>query len=379
MKASTDRIRTTHAGSLPRPDDLAQMMFDVIDGKEVDQAALDTRVAAAVEEAVARQREAGIDVISDGEMGKFGFSNYVAQRYSGFGEAAQFLAADLAEVPDAIAEVFGNEGGAHLLLPSLNGPMEARGTAEIVTELDAFRRALGDGDPDDAFVPAVTPGQVAFNFPNRYYPSHQSYIEAAAEALAPEYHAIIEAGFNLQLDSPDAAMAFHCATEGSDLDDPKGHLAASMAVLNDVLADLPPEKIRYHVCWGNYRGPHHKDVALAEILDIVLTSRAQFIYVEGANPRHEHEWELWRDVKLPDDKNLIVGVVDTKTNHVEHPQLIAQRLGRFADLVGKERVIAGTDCGFATFVGFHPCAPSIAWLKLAALSEGARVASAALW
>ena len=174
-------------------------------------------------------------------------------------------------------------------------------------------------------------------------------------------------------------MAFHCASEGSDLDDPMGHLAASMAVLNDVLADLPPEKIRYHVCWGNYRGPHHKDVALADIVDLVLTSRAQFIYIEAANPRHEHEWELWRDVKLPDDKSLIVGVVDTKTNHVEHPQLIAQRLRRFADLVGKERVVAGTDCGFATFVGFHPCAPSIAWLKLAALAEGAQVASAELW
>jgi 5-methyltetrahydropteroyltriglutamate--homocysteine methyltransferase len=225
----------------------------------------------------------------------------------------------------------------------------------------------------------VTPGQVAFNFPNRYYPSHQSYIEAAAEALAPEYHAIVEAGFNLQLDSPDAAMAFHCASEGSDLDDPKAHLAASMAVLNDVLADLPPEKIRYHVCWGNYRGPHHKDVALADIVDVVLTSRAQFIYIEAANPRHEHEWELWRDVKLPDDKNLIVGVVDTKTNHVEHPQLIAQRLRRFADLVGKERVIAGTDCGFASFAGFGVVDSEIVYAKLNALSEGARIASARIW
>ena len=174
-------------------------------------------------------------------------------------------------------------------------------------------------------------------------------------------------------------MAFHCSTQGSDLADPAAHLAAGIEVLNDVLSGVPAEQIRYHVCWGNYRGPHHKDVALKDIIHLILKSRAKFIYVEAANPRHEHEWAVWKDVKLPDDKALIVGVIDTKTNSVEHPELIAERLGRFVNIVGKERVIAGTDCGFATFVGFHPCHPEAAWLKLAALVEGAQLASKRLW
>jgi 5-methyltetrahydropteroyltriglutamate--homocysteine methyltransferase len=189
----------------------------------------------------------------------------------------------------------------------------------------------------------------------------------------------VDAGFDLQLDSPDAAMAWHCQVEGSDLADPAAHLAAGIEVLNDVLADVPPEKLRYHVCWGNYRGPHHKDHGLREIVEIVLRTRAKFIYVEAANPRHEHEWAVWKDVALPDDKALIVGVIDVKTNHVEHPELVAQRIERFADIVGRERVIAGTDCGFATFVGFNSCNPVAAWLKLASLVEGARIASARLW
>jgi len=261
----------------------------------------------------------------------------------------------------------------------LNGPIAVRDTEAVDKEIADFKSALGNTSPDWAFVPAVTPGHVAFNFPNRYYKSHQQYIEAAAAALAPEYKAIVDAGFNLQLDSPDAAMAFHCRVQGSDLTDPAAHLAAGIEVLNDVLSGVPAEKIRYHVCWGNYRGPHHKDIALGDIVKLVLKSRAKFIYVEAANPRHEHEWAVWKDVKLPDDKALIVGVIDTKTNTVEHPELVAQRLERFANIVGKERVVAGTDCGFATFVGFHPCHPEAAWLKLQALVDGAKLASKRLW
>jgi 5-methyltetrahydropteroyltriglutamate--homocysteine methyltransferase len=379
MRLSTDRILTTHAGSLPRPDDLTRMLFDVLDDKDVDQGALDARVKEAVGEIVARQRETGIDVVSDGEMGKVGFSNYVIQRMSGFAGEAQFMADDLGEAPEMIPDVFGGEGAQHLRLPILTSPIEPRDTSTIGEEVADFEAALDGASPDDAFISAVTPGQVAFNFPNRAYGSHQEYIEAAARALAPEYEAIVGAGFNLQLDSPDSAMAFHCSTEGSDLDDPAAHLEASIDVLNDALSALPPEKLRYHVCWGNYRGPHHHDVALTEILDIVLRTRAKFIYVEGANPRHEHEWQVWEQTKLPDDKALIVGVIDTKTNHVEHPELIAQRIERFANLVGRERVIAGTDCGFATFVGWHSCHPTAAWMKLAALVRGARLASERLW
>jgi 5-methyltetrahydropteroyltriglutamate--homocysteine methyltransferase len=379
MQLSTEHILTTHAGSLPRPDDLAQTMYNILDGKPVDQAALEARVRAAIVEVVARQRKIGLDVISDGEFGKVGFSNYVLQRMTGFEGKADFMAADFAEAPGVAAEAFGSEGSMHLRLPVLNGPIEVRDTKAVDREIANFKSALGNIPVDEAFVPAVTPGQVAFNFPNRYYKSHREYIEAAGAALAPEYKAIVDAGFNLQLDSPDAAMAFHCKVQGGDLDDPAAHLAAGIEVLNDVLSGVPAEKIRYHVCWGNYRGPHHKDIALKDIVKLVLKSRAKFIYVEAANPRHEHEWATWKEVALPDDKALIVGVIDTKTNTVEHPDLVAQRLERFANVVGKERVIAGTDCGFATFVGFHPCHPDVAWLKLRALVEGAQLASEHLW
>ena len=379
MQLSSDHILTTHAGSLPRPHDLAHMMYAILDGKPVDPIALDERVRKAIAEAVERQQKIGLDVISDGELGKVGFSNYVLQRMTGFEGNADFMAADFADAPGVAADAFGSEGSSHLRLPVVNGPIEVRDTKAIDKQIADFRSALGNAPPDKAFIPAVTPGHVAFNFPNRYYKSHQKYIEAAAAALAPEYKAIVDAGFNLQLDSPDAAMAFHCTVQGSDLADPAAHLAAGIEVLNDVLSGVPAEKIRYHVCWGNYRGTHHKDIALKDIIKLVLKSRAKFIYVEAANPRHEHEWAVWKDVKLPDDKALIAGVIDTKTNSVEHPELVAQRLERFAKIVGKERVIAGTDCGFATFVGFHPCHPDAAWLKLRTLVEGARLASDRLW
>jgi 5-methyltetrahydropteroyltriglutamate--homocysteine methyltransferase len=379
MQRSEHRILTTHAGSLPRPDDLTELMFDVIDDKPVDQARLDARVQEAVREAVQKQRDAGVDVVSDGEMGKVGFSNYVLQRFSGFTSRAQFMALDVAETPVLAGHIFGDRASEHLRLPILDGPMEARGRDAIGREIEDFRAAFGGASPDGAFISAVTPGHVTFNFPNRHYESHQAYLEAAAKALQPEYEAIVEAGFNLQLDSPDAAMACHCWTEGSDLKDWRAHLPASIEALNGVIANLPSEKIRYHLCWGNYRGPHHKDVALRDILDPVLRIHADFVSIEAANPRHEHEWEVWKDVKLPEGKALIPGVIDTKTNHVEHPELVAQRLERFAGLVGREQVIAGTDCGFATFVGWHSCEPEAAWLKLRALSDGAALASQRLW
>jgi 5-methyltetrahydropteroyltriglutamate--homocysteine methyltransferase len=378
MKLSRDRILTTHAGSLPRPDDLAKMLYDVVDEKAVDADALRRRTREAVADVVKRQRDVGIDAVSDGEMGKVGFSNYVMQHLSGFSGSAQGIFGDMADVPEVMAQVFGSEGGPHFRLPVLNGPIEPRDTGFVAREIDDFKAALGGGTLEPAFIPALTPGQVTFNFPNHYYPNHQTYLEAAAQMLAPEYHAIVKAGFDLQLDSPDSAMAFHFQVQGSDVGDPKRHLAAAIDVLNGALADLPPEKLRYHVCWGNYRGPHHKDVALRDILDIILKTRAKFIYVEGANPRHAHEWAVFKDVKLPDDKALIVGVIDTKTNHVEHPELVAERIGRYVNLVGKDRVVAATDCGFATFVGMHNFPPTIAWMKLGVLVEGARLASEAI-
>mgnify|MGYP001605299830 CR=1 FL=1 len=379
MKRSTDRILTTHAGSLPRPDDLVRMMWNRLDGKPVDDARLASRVKEAVAEVVDKQRQTGIDIISDGEMSKTGFSNYVAQRYSGFGEPAKFVAADLAEIPSIAQQARGAQAQQRVVLPTLRGPMELRDPGAVQRDIEHFKAALGGKSRDEAFICAITPGHITFNFPNHYYPSHEAYLEAAGNALRYEYKAIVDAGFNLQLDSPDLAMAGHCLTEGSDLKDHQSHIRVAIEVLNHALADLPPDKLRLHVCWGNYAGPHHKDVELKEIIEPILKTRATFIYFEAANPRHEHEWEVWQRVKLPDGKALIPGVIDTATNHVEHPRLVAQRIERFANIVGKENVIAGTDCGFSTFVGRSNCYPEVAWLKLEALVEGAKIASRELW
>ncbi len=380
MKRNTDRIRTTHAGSLPRPDDLTRMMWDSLDGKPVDKAILTRRVSEAVDEAVKKQRAAGVDIVSDGEMSKVGFSNYVIQRFSGFGERAQFMATDLADFTVLIQKMFiEDEGGQHLVMPVVDGPIELRDRDAIKLDIANLKAALGNASPDDAFIPAVTPGQMLFNFPNRYYPSREAYLEAASNALRVEYQAIIDAGFNLQLDAPDLAMHRHSFSDGKGPIALKDYIPQAIEALNYATRGLPADKMRLHLCWGNYAGPHHHDVELRDIIEPVLKSRASFIYFEAANPRHEHEWEIWQDIKLPDDKAIIPGVIDTVTNTVEHPRLVAQRLERFANIVGKENVIGGTDCGFGTFVGFHNCDPKIAWLKLEALAQGAQIASDRLW
>jgi len=379
MKRSTDRILTTHAGSLPRPDDLTRMMWDIIDNKPVDADKLDARVKDSVAEAVKKQRDAGIDIVSDGEMSKVGFSNYVMQRFSGFANQAQFMATDLADFPGIIQKVFDNEGGRHLVMPNVEGPITLKDPAAVQKDIANFKSALGGKSPDEAFIPAVTPGQMRFNFPNKYYPSDEAYLEAAGEALRGEYTAIVEAGFNLQLDSPDLCMRGHSFSDGKGTVDLKTWVPMAIAALNHATRGLPPEKIRLHLCWGNYPGPHHHDVEMKEIIEPVLKTTAQFVYFEAANPRHEHEWEVWEAVKVPAGKAIIPGVIDTLTNHVEHPQLVAQRLERFAKIAGRENVLGGTDCGFGTFVGWSGVDPQVAWLKLQSLAEGARIASKKLW
>ena len=379
MKRSTDRILTTHAGSLPRPEDLTRMMWDIIDQKPVDQAKLDARVKEAVAEVVKKQLAAGIDIISDGEMSKIGFSNYVMQRFSGFANRAQFMATDLADFPGIVERVFNNEGGHHLVMPNVEGPIALKDPTAVQKDIANFKAALGGRSPDEAFIPAVTPGQMRFNFPNKYYPSDEAYLEAAGEALRAEYTAIVGAGFNLQLDSPDLCMRGHSFSDGKGTVDLKKWVPMAIAALNHATRGLPPEKIRLHLCWGNYPGPHHHDVELNEIVDAVLKTTAGFIYFEAANPRHGHEWEVWERVKVPAGKALIPGVIDTLTNHVEHPRLVAQRLERFAGIAGRENVLGGTDCGFGTFVGWSGVDPQVAWLKLQSLAEGARIASKKLW
>ena len=380
MKRSTDRILTTHAGSLPRPPDLTRMMWDLLDEKPVDQDKLATRVQEAVVEVVGKQREAGIDIVSDGEMSKVGFSNYVMQRYSGFANRAQFVATDLGDFPDIINKLFvENEGGRHLVMPNVEGPIELRDKDAVHRDIANFKKALGGTSPEMAFIAAVTPGQMLFNFPNLYYKSDAAYLEAAAKALSHEYKAIVDAGFNLQLDAPDLPMRAHCFTGGVGTADMKTYVPMAIEAMNEATRGLPPDKVRLHLCWGNYAGPHHHDVELKEIIEPVLKTNAGFIYFEAANPRHAHEWEVWEQAKIPDGKALIPGVIDTLTNHVEHPRLVAQRIETFARIVGRENVIAGTDCGFGTFVGWSGCDPKVAWLKLKALADGAAIASERLW
>jgi 5-methyltetrahydropteroyltriglutamate--homocysteine methyltransferase len=245
----------------------------------------------------------------------------------------------------------------------------------VLEDAERLKKALGDAPLESAFMGAISPGQIAYNYPNQHYDSHETYLEALADALSDEYNAIVDAGFNLQIDSPDLAMAQHSRSVGSSLTDWRTHLPLAIEALNAALDGIPPEQVRLHVCWGNYAGPHHKDVPLRDIVDEVLKANVGAIYVEGANPRHAHEWEVFKDVKLPEDKAVVLGCIDVKVNAVEHPRLVAQRVTRLAELVGRENVIAGTDCGFDTFIRFSQVDPDVVWLKLQALSEGAAMAS----
>ena len=373
-----DRIPTTHAGSLPRPDDLADLIWARMDGEEVDEGLLESKIDDAVVEVVAKQRDAGIDVISDGEMSKPGFSSYVNDRFSGFDGTSEFQSDDVAPFPKLAMRLFANPQTAHLGFSNCVGPVELTDKDAVHRDIARFKRALGDTDPSSAFMGAISPGQIAFNYPDQHYGSHEKYLAACAEALAYEYRAIVDAGLKLQIDSPDMAMAAHARSVGSSVGDWHHHLPLAVEALNGALEAIPAERIRVHVCWGNTGTPHHLDVPLADIIDHVLAVNAGTIYVEGANPRHAHEWRVFRDVKLPDDKKVILGVIDVKTNYVEHPRLVADRLVQVGQFIGKDRLLAGTDCGFDTFIRWSLVDSDVAWLKLRSLSEGAEIASAEL-
>ena len=373
-----DRILTTHAGSLPRPDELADMIWARMDGEPVDEGELTAKIDAAVDEVVGKQREAGIDVISDGEMSKTGFSTYINDRFAGFGGRSEFQADDVAPFPNLAMRLFATPSMAHLVFANCVGPVEVADKEAVHRDIARFKRALGDADPSGAFMGTISPGQIAFNYPDQHYGSHEKYLAACGDALRYEYQAIIEAGFNLQIDSPDMAMAAHSRSVGSSVGDWHHHLPLAIDALNAALDGIPPERVRVHVCWGNIASPHHCDVPLADIIDQVLRVNAGTVYVEGANPRHAHEWRVFRDVKLPDDKKVILGVIDVKTNYIEHPRLVADRLVQLGQIVGKDRLIAGTDCGFDTFIRWSQVDPDVAWLKLKSMSEGAEIASAEL-
>jgi 5-methyltetrahydropteroyltriglutamate--homocysteine methyltransferase len=382
MKRSTDRILTTHTGSLARPQVLLDLLSARAEGRAVDEAEFRSRVRIAIRDAVRRQVEAGIDVVSDGEMGKAGFANYVMDRMTGFrgGDSAlQFRPRDVVDFPEMGRRLFGTQPATRTRRPSNDGAIAYVGGSELAGDLSAFGAALEDVTVAEAFVPAASPGCVVQIMPSTHYGSRREYLFALAEALRTEYLAVVDAGYTLQVDCPDLAMGRHVEFGDRPLDEFTANLELHVEALNHGLAGIDPERVRVHVCWGNYAGPHHHDVALRDILGVIYRVNANGISVEAANPRHEHEWTVFAEQPLPPGKYVIPGVIDSCTNYIEHPDLVAQRIRRFARVVGRENVIAGTDCGFATFAGFSAVVPDIAYAKLASLAEGARIASRELW
>jgi 5-methyltetrahydropteroyltriglutamate--homocysteine methyltransferase len=376
MKRSTERILTTHTGSLPRPDDLVTMLYAKDKGELQDQAAFAARVREATAAVVRQQVECGVDVVNDGEVGKIGYSTYVKDRLTGFeGEAAPLRAADLLEFPEYARRAL----RVRMQRPACTGPITYKDKEALRQDLENFKAALQGVNPEEAFLSAASPGVISLFLKNDYYPNHEAYIEALADVMKEEYDAIHQAGFLLQIDCPDLAMGRHIQFAGADLEEFRRNAELHIEALNHALADIPPDRMRLHLCWGNYEGPHHLDVPLHDIIDIVLKARPSGLSFEAANPRHAHEWKVFHEFTLPADKVLIPGVLDSTTNYIEHPELVAERLCRFAEVVGRENVIAGTDCGFATFAGVADVDPKIVWAKFRAMAEGARLASKQLW
>src|SRR3954469_11983252 len=380
VKRSTERILTTHTGSLPRPPDLIKTMFAKEEGVPVDRAALPGRVRAAVAEVVAKQARAGIDVVNDGEMSKPSYATYIKDRLEGFGGGDPPLPyQDLVDFPELAKKVFGDPGRSRRRTPACNAPISVRDPDAARQDIRHLAAAVRDADVREAFMNAASPGVVALFFRNDHYPSREEYVHAIAEAMRVEYEAITGAGFLLQIDCPDLGMGRHIQFADASLEEFRREARLNIEALNHATRDIDPERMRMHVCWGNYQGPHHCDVPFADIVDLVFTARPNAIAFEAANPRHAHEWRIFEDVRLPEGKLLIPGVIESKSNFIEHPELIAQRILRYANLVGRENVMAGSDCGYGTWVGQAAVDPDVVWAKLAALGEGAALASRELW
>ena len=380
MKTSQDRILTTHVGSLPRPPELKQLLVSKDQGQSYDKEALDRLTREAVRDIVRRQAEVGIDIVNDGEMSKPGYSTYIADRLSGFaGHEPAKPRLDTRDHPNFLA-AYERMTGANVARRAVCVAAVAVTDREpLRKDLANLRDALAQVQVAEGFMTAASPGLVPVFQTNRHYPSHEAYVEAIAAAMQEEYEAIADAGFVLQLDCPDLAMAHHTSFQELNEEDFLKRAAFHVEVLNHALRNIPADRVRIHICWGNYEGPHDHDIAFAKVAPILVKAKPQALVVEAANPRHEHEWNVWQETKLPDDKVLIPGVLDTSTNYVEHPELVAQRICRFADIVGRERVIAGTDCGFGTFAGYGKLDPDISFKKLRAMAEGAAIASKRLW
>lgn len=380
MKRSTDRILTTHTGSLPRPPDLLTMIEARESGSPYDVAAFDERVRTAVADVVKDQVSAGIDIVSDGEQGKPSFATYVKNRLSGFDGANPEMRvfADRRDFPEWSATTK-LSSLATVPRPMCTGPLGWQDRAAFETDIRNMQSAVQEVTPEEAFIPSASIGIIAEIMANRFYPSERDYLYALADVMKEEYEAIANAGFVLQIDAPDAAMGRHSQFWDSQLEDFRAALELRVEALNHALANIPEEQVRFHLCWGNYEGPHNRDVPLKDIVDILLKVNAAAYSVEASNPRHAHEWQVWEDVKLPDGKVLIPGVIDSTTNFIEHPEVVAQRIIRYAEIVGRESVIAGTDCGFGTAAGLDKVHPTVMWAKFRTMAEGAELASRRLW
>ena len=382
MKRSVKRILTTHTGSLPRPEALLALLSAKESGTLSSRSEFDSAVRAAVTETVAKQVEAGVDVINDGEMSKPGYSTYVKDRLSGFeGQSSPLtgMLADLRDFPEYGARLFSQSPAAALKMPACNGPIRYRDTRDLETDLANLKAAGAGIKAEEIFMSAASPGVISVFLANQHYSTRDAYLGALADAMRTEYEAIYHAGFLLQVDCPDLAMNRHIQFADLKTSDFRKQAAMQVEALNHALGNIPADAVRLHLCWGNYEGPHHRDVAMKDIIDVVLKAKPAGISFEASNPRHEHEWKIWKDVKLPAGKVLIPGVLDSSTNFIEHPELVAERIVRFANVVGRENVIAGSDCGFSTFAGFTVVDPKITWAKLKAMAEGARIASRELW
>jgi len=380
MQRSTDRFLTTHTGSLPRPDDLVRMMYAKEEGVPVEREALAARIRSAVADVVRKQAEAGVDLVNDGEMSKPSYATYIKDRLNGFGGTGNtFVYQDLADFPVLEKRVFGDPGRSRRKTPACNGPISVRDAQAVEEDTSNLTAALREVKVTGGFMSAASPGVVSLFFRNDYYPSREAYLTAIAEAMRQEYETVAKAGIVLQIDCPDLGMGRHIQYANLSLDEFRKRAREHIDALNHAVANIPPEQMRLHLCWGNYEGPHHYDVALADIIDVIFQARPAGLSFEAANPRHAHEWAVFETAKLPEGKVLIPGVIESKSNFIEHPELIAQRIARYANLVGRENVIAGSDCGFGTWVGQAAVDPDVVWAKMAAMAEGARIASKQFW
>jgi 5-methyltetrahydropteroyltriglutamate--homocysteine methyltransferase len=374
------RFDTTHVGSLPRSMELARMLIALDHQEDVDKAAFDALVQAEVISAVQKQVDAGVSIVSDGELGKVGYSTYVTQRLSGFGgHCERKPALDLAAHPDLARKLATIMGTQEFVRASCIGPVKLVTLEPLHEDLRRFKAALDAcGQPVRGFMNAASPGLITAFQPNRFYPTHEAYLADLAEAMRAEFEAIVDAGLDLQLDCPDLAMSRHTGYQDATEAEFLKIAEANVAALNEATRNIPPQRMRMHICWGNYEGPHDHDIPLERVIRILLKARPATVLFEAANPRHEHEWIVWRDTKIPEDKVLAPGLIDTCSNYVEHPELIAQRLERFVGIVGPDRVIASTDCGFGTFAGYGKIDPGVTWKKLRSLREGADLAASRL-